>query len=74
MFEARKPKEGAIIAENDGKIIFGKEVRGKQKITISRRDGIESNYLIPKGKQINFNPGEDISKGEYLIRWKSSYA
>ncbi|MDC1256821.1 DNA-directed RNA polymerase subunit beta' [Pelagibacteraceae bacterium] len=67
LFEARKPKEGAIIAENDGKIIFGKEVRGKQKITIQGENGIESNYLIPKGKQINFNPGEGISKGEYLL-------
>ena len=68
LFEARKPKEGAIIAENDGKIIFGKEIRGKQKITIQSNDGsIESNYLIPKGKQINFNPGEAISKGEYLL-------
>jgi DNA-directed RNA polymerase subunit beta' len=67
LFEARKPKDGAIIAENSGKIIFGKEIRGKQKITIQGDDGIESNYLIPKGKQINFNPGESISKGEYLL-------
>ena len=67
LFEARKPKEGAIIAENDGKIIFGKEIRGKQKITIQGEGGVESNYLIPKGKQINFNPGESISKGEYLL-------
>ena len=67
MFEARKPKDGAIIAENDGKIVFGKEIRGKQKITIQGENGIESNYLIPKGKQVNFNPGESISKGEYLL-------
>ena len=67
LFEARKPKDGAIIAENDGKIIFGKEIRGKQKITIQNESGVESNYLIPKGKQINFNPGEAISKGEYLL-------
>jgi len=67
LFEARKPKDGAIIAENDGEIIFGKEIRGKQKITIKSKDGTESNYLIPKGKQINYNPGEKISKGEYLL-------
>ena len=67
LFEARKPKDGAIIAENDGEIIFGKEIRGKQKITIQGKDGIESNYLIPKGKQINYNPGEKITKGEYLL-------
>ena len=46
LFEARKPKDGAIIAENDGEIIFGKEIRGKQ---------------------INYNPGEKISRGEYLL-------
>ena len=67
LFEARKPKDGAIIAENDGEIIFGKEIRGKQKITIKGKDGTESNYLIPKGKQINYNPGEKIVKGEYLL-------
>ena len=67
LFEARKPKDGAIIAENDGEIIFGKEIRGKQKITIKGNDGVETNYLIPKGKQINYNPGEKIAKGEYLL-------
>ena len=50
LFEARKPKDGAIIAENSGKIIFGKEIRGKQKITIQGDDGIESNYLNTKRK------------------------
>jgi len=67
LFEARKPKDGAIIAENDGKIEFGKEVRGKLKISIKSKNGEESSYLIPKGKQINFNPGEEIKKGEYLL-------
>jgi len=67
LFEARRPKDGAIIAENDGTIQFGKEVRGKQKISIVPTTGKESNYLIPKGKHINFNQGEKIKKGEYLL-------
>jgi DNA-directed RNA polymerase subunit beta' len=67
LFEARKPKESAIIAENDGSIIFGKELRGKLKISIQSKDGEISNYLIPKGKHINFNEGENIKKGEYLL-------
>jgi len=67
LFEARKPKDGAIIAENDGNIEFGKEVRGKLKIFVKSKNGEESSYLIPKGKQINFNPGEGIKKGEYLL-------
>jgi len=67
LFEARKAKDSAIIAENDGKVLFGKEVRGKQKISIQSENGDVSNYLIPKGKHINFNQGEQIKKGEYLL-------
>ncbi len=67
LFEARKPKDSAIIAENDGVIEFGKEVRGKQKISIVASTGETSNYLIPKGKHVNFNQGEKIKKGEYLL-------
>ncbi len=67
LFEARKAKDSAIIAENDGKVIFGKEVRGKQRVTIESENGETSSYLIPKGKHINFNQGEKIKKGEYLL-------
>jgi len=67
LFEARKAKDSAIIAENDGKVLFGKEVRGKQRISIVSEKGESSNYLIPKGKHINFNQGEEIKKGEYLL-------
>tara|TARA_B100000700_G_scaffold190289_1_gene209725 strand:+ start:8250 stop:12437 length:4188 start_codon:yes stop_codon:yes gene_type:complete len=67
LFEARKPKDSAIIAENDGIIKFGKEIRGKQRVSISTEKGETSNYLIPKGKHINFNEGEKIKKGEYLL-------
>ena len=67
LFEARKAKDSAIIAENDGKILFGKEVRGKQRVSIVSSEGDSSNYLIPKGKHINFNQGEKIKKGEYLL-------
>ena len=67
LFEARKAKDSAIIAENDGSVIFGKEVRGKQRVTIEAESGETSSYLIPKGKHINFNQGEKIKKGEYLL-------
>ena len=60
LFEARRPKDSAIIAENDGSIEFGKELRGKQKVSIAKTDGTSSSYLIPKGKHINFNQGEKI--------------
>jgi len=68
LFEARRPKDSAIIAENDGVIQFGKELRGKQKVSIVKDDAkTSSSYLIPKGKHINFNEGERIKKGEYLL-------
>ena len=67
LFEARKAKDSAIIAENDGKVLFGKELRGKQRVSIQSEGGNASNYLIPKGKHINFNQGEEIKKGEYLL-------
>ena len=67
LFEARKPKDSAIIAENDGSIEFGKEIRGKQTISIVSTKGETSKYLIPKGKHVNFNQGEKIKKGEYLL-------
>jgi len=67
LFEARKAKDSAIIAENDGKVLFRKEVRGKQRVSIQPENGDPSNYLIPKGKHINFNQGEKIKKGEYLL-------
>ena len=67
LFEARKPKDSAIIAENDGSIEFGKELRGKVKVSIVTPEGASSSYLIPKGKHINFNQGEKIKKGEYLL-------
>ena len=67
LFEARKPKDSAIIAENDGTIEFGKELRGKLKVSVVTTEGASSSYLIPKGKHINFNQGEKIKKGEYLL-------
>ena len=66
LFEARRPKDSAIIAENDGTIEFGKEVRGKLKVSIVTPEQTSS-YLIPKGKHTNFNQGEKIKKGEYLL-------
>ena len=68
LFEARRPKDSAIIAENAGTIQFGKELRGKQKVSIVKTGSrTTSSYLIPKGKHINFNEGEKIKKGEYLL-------
>ena len=53
LFEVRRPKDGTIIAEND-ELLNLKRVRGKQKISIVSNNGETSNYLIPKGKHVNF--------------------
>ena len=47
--------------------LFLVKVRGKQRVSIVSDTGESSNYLIPKGKHINFNQGESIKKGEYLL-------
>jgi len=69
LFEARKPKDHAIIAETSGLISFGKDIRGKQKVIITPND--EKNepieVLIPKGKHISYQEGESIEKGDYLL-------
>ena len=69
LFEARKPKDHAIISEISGTISFGKDIRGKQKVIITP-DNSESEpveVLIPKGKHISYQEGEKIEKGDYLL-------
>jgi DNA-directed RNA polymerase subunit beta' len=69
LFEARKPKDFAVISENAGYISFGKDMRGKQKVIITPEDEHEEpkEYLIPKGKQVAYQEGEKIEKGDYLL-------
>src|SRR5262249_17519550 len=50
LFEARKPKEAAIISEIDGYVTFGKDVKGKQRVIVTPDVGEQREYLIPKGK------------------------
>ena len=68
LFEARKPKEAAIISEIDGYVTFGKDVKGKQRVIVTPEDGGESReYLIPKGKHVAVREGEFVKKGEPLM-------
>ena len=69
LFEARKPKDFAVIAENSGYISFGKDMRGKQKVIVTPEDEHEEpkEYLIPKGKQVAYQEGEKIEKGDFLL-------
>ncbi len=68
LFEARKPKEAAIISEVDGYVTFGKDVKGKQRVIVTPEDGGEAReYLIPKGKHVAVREGEFVKKGEPLM-------
>jgi len=69
LFEARRPKDHAIIAEIDGFVRFGKDYKNKRRLTIepTREDDDPREYLIPKGKHITVAEGDFIQKGEYVL-------
>ena len=67
LFEARRPKEASIISEIDGYISFGKDLKGKQRVIVTSKEGEQKEYLIPKGKYIAVREGEYIQKGESLM-------
>ncbi|MGM0833721.1 DNA-directed RNA polymerase subunit beta' [Halomonas qinghailakensis] len=66
LFEARKPKESAILAEISGVISFGKETKGKRRLTITPESGDPFEALIPKWRQIAVFEGEAVEKGEVI--------
>ncbi len=69
LFEARRPKDHAIIAEIDGTIRFGRDYKNKRRIIIEpAEEGAEPvEYLIPKGKPFHLQEGDSIEKGEYIL-------
>ncbi|HDZ75265.1 MAG TPA: DNA-directed RNA polymerase subunit beta' [Aurantimonas coralicida] len=69
LFEARKPKDNAVIAEIDGTVKFGRDYKNKRRIIIEpHEDGGEPmEYLIPKGKPFHLQEGDVIEKGDYIL-------
>ena len=69
LFEARRPKDHAIIAEISGTVQFGRDFKNKQRVTIvPSEEGAEPvEYLIPKSKHIHLQDGDVIEKGEYIV-------
>ena len=69
LFEARRPKEAAVIAEISGTVRFGKDYKNKRRISIEPNDKDEEarEYLIPKGKHIHLQDGDAIEKGDYIL-------
>src|SRR6056297_2667813 len=65
MFEARKPKEPAILAEHSGKVKFGKETKGKRRLIIENEEG-EHELLIPKWRNLSVFEGEVVERGEVI--------
>lgn len=66
LFEARKPKEPAILAEATGTVSFGKDTKGKQRLIITTSEGEQIESLIPKWRHVNVFEGEHVAKGEAI--------
>jgi len=67
LFEARKPKEPAVLAEQTGTVSFGKDTKGKERLVITNEEGESTEVLIPKWRQINVFEGEHVEKGEVVV-------
>ncbi len=73
LFEARKPKTLAFIAEKDGVISFGKDIRGKRRVYVEPDDGSDPiEYQIPKGSHITVQEGDRVRRGERLMEGSPS--
>jgi DNA-directed RNA polymerase subunit beta' len=67
LFEVRKPKEPAVISEIDGRVSFGKELKGKRRIVVTPDNGEPMEYLVPKSKHIIVHEGDYVEAGEQLM-------
>ncbi|MEZ5995292.1 MAG: DNA-directed RNA polymerase subunit beta' [Hyphomonadaceae bacterium] len=69
LFEARRPKDHAIISESDGRVEFGKDYKNKRRLRVVPEDeSLEAiEYMIPKGKHIPVQEGDFVKKGDYLL-------
>ena len=72
LFEARKPKEPAILAEISGTVSFGKDTKGKQRLIITPQEGDTYEELIPKWRAVNVFEGEHVEKGEVVAEGEPS--
>jgi DNA-directed RNA polymerase subunit beta' len=67
LFEARKPKEQAVISEIDGEVSYGGFVKGMRKVIVDNKMGDVKEYFIPKGKHVNVHEGDWVRAGEPLM-------
>ncbi|MGE3904403.1 MAG: DNA-directed RNA polymerase subunit beta' [Reyranellaceae bacterium] len=67
LFEARKPKDYAIISEGPGRVEFGKDYKNKRRVVVTPEEGDPVEYLIPKGKHVSVQEGDFVLKGDLLM-------
>ncbi len=68
LFEARRPKDHAIIAETDGRVEFGKDYKAKRRIIVKNDETTEeTEYLVPKGKHVSVQEGDFVRRGDPLV-------
>jgi DNA-directed RNA polymerase subunit beta' len=72
LFEARKPKDHAIVSEIDGAVSFGKDTKGKRKVIITPEFGEPKEYLIPKGRALTVHEQDRVKAGEALMDGSSN--
>ena len=67
LFEARRPKDPAVISDIDGMVEYGKDYKAKQRITVIPNEGNPIEYLIPKGRRLVVQDGDIVKKGDMLV-------
>jgi DNA-directed RNA polymerase subunit beta' len=67
LFEARKPKDFAILAESDGQVEFGRDYKSKRRVLVRPEEGEPTEYLLPKDRHIAVREGDWVEKGDHLM-------
>jgi DNA-directed RNA polymerase subunit beta' len=67
LFEARKPKDFAILAESDGQVEFGRDYKSKRRVMVRPEEGEPTEYLLPKDRHIAVREGDWVEKGDHLM-------
>jgi DNA-directed RNA polymerase subunit beta' len=67
LFEARKPKDFAILAESDGVVEFGRDYKSKRRVLVRPEEGEPTEYLLPKDRHIAVREGDFVEKGDHLM-------
>ncbi|MDD5475661.1 MAG: DNA-directed RNA polymerase subunit beta', partial [Syntrophales bacterium] len=72
LFEARRPKENAVISEIDGIVSYGEDTKGKRQVIITPDVGEPKEYFIPKGKHVSVQEGDSVTAGQALMEGASN--